>query len=50
MSIHVETNNGIVYLSGTADSKKQADNAIAIAQSVEGVKKVESSIKIAPQG
>jgi len=46
MSIHVETNNGIVALTGTADSNQQASNAVKIAKSVKGVKNVESRIKV----
>lgn len=46
MSIKVETNNGIVSLSGTADNQKQIDNAIDIAKSISGVKSVESSITL----
>ena len=46
MSIHVETKNGDVYLTGTSDNQKQADNAIIIAKSVSGVKSVKSDIKV----
>lgn len=46
-SVSVETNNGIVYLSGTVETKEQADNAIKLAKSVKGVKQVESRLKIA---
>lgn len=46
MSIHVETKDGDVYLTGTADNQKQADNVISIAKSVSGVKSVKSDIKI----
>lgn len=48
MTISVETNNGVVYLTGTADSKKQAENAEKIAKSVAGVKSVNSHIEIKP--
>ena len=48
ISINVETNNGVVSLSGTADNKKQIDNAIIIAKSVSGVKKVSSSVALSP--
>ncbi|HEX4044033.1 MAG TPA: BON domain-containing protein [Gammaproteobacteria bacterium] len=48
MSIHVETNNGVVYLTGIATSKAQLDNAIKVAKSVDGVLKVESTVKVAP--
>lgn len=46
MSINVETNNGIVLLSGTADNQMQIDNAIQLSKSVSGVKEVKSTIKI----
>lgn len=49
MSIAVETNNGTVYLSGTADSQKEIDNAIMIAKSVNGVKSVESHVEVKVQ-
>jgi len=46
MNIIVETNNGVVTLSGTADDQNQIDNAIKIAKSVSGVKSVKSIIKL----
>jgi hyperosmotically inducible periplasmic protein len=46
MTIHVETNNGIVYLSGTATNQEQINNAIHIAKSIKGVKGVESHVVI----
>lgn len=46
MSIKVETNNGVVTLSGTADDKKQIDNAIKIARSVSGVKEVKYTVAV----
>lgn len=42
--VSVETNNGIVYLGGTAENLEQADTAIRLAKSVSGVNKVVSSI------
>jgi osmotically-inducible protein OsmY len=42
--VHVETKNGIVYLTGTATSK-QAKNAEELAKSVDEVVRVESKIK-----
>lgn len=47
MGIKVETNDGVVSLSGTADNQKQIDNAIKIAKSVSGVKEVNSIVQIA---
>jgi hyperosmotically inducible protein len=46
MTISVETNNGVVSLSGTAESEQQINNAINITRSVKGVKSVNSTIKI----
>lgn len=42
----VETNNGVVYLSGTAANAKQIENAIKLAKSVSGVIRVESTVSI----
>lgn len=47
MSINVETKDGVVYLTGTANDKIQASNAAKIAQSVKGVKRVVSHITVA---
>jgi hyperosmotically inducible protein len=46
MTIKVETNNGIVSLSGTANDQQQIDNAIKISKSIKGVKEVKSTIKV----
>lgn len=46
VNVGVETNNGVVYLSGSVANQEQATNAINIAKSVDGVKQVESRIKI----
>jgi len=46
LSVSVETNNGVVALSGKADNDKQIKNAIKIAESVSGVKSVTSNISI----
>ncbi len=46
MTIKVETNNGIVSLSGVADNQAQADNAIKIAKTINGVKEVRSTIQL----
>lgn len=46
LGIGVETNNGVVYLSGKVDNADQANNAISIAKSVDGVKGVESRLQI----
>jgi hyperosmotically inducible periplasmic protein len=46
MSITVETTNGIVYLTGTADSQKQADTAVSLAKGISGVKQVKTTVQI----
>jgi len=45
--IHVDTDaNGVVWLSGTANSQDQIDKAIAIARSTENVRDVKSSLTV----
>jgi len=45
--IHVDTDaNGVVWLSGTANSQAQLDKAISIARNTENVRDVKSSVKI----
>jgi len=46
MAIHVETEKGVVMLSGFVDSKADADKAVKLAKSVEGVTQVKSAIKV----
>lgn len=46
LGVHVSTKDGTVTLSGKAATQQQIDNAISIAKSVSGVKKVESDIKV----
>ena len=47
MQIKVETDNkGVVILSGTAKTQEEADQAVSIARSVEGVSTVENNIKV----
>lgn len=49
LNIGVETNNGVVYLTGTIDNQEQLKNAINIIQGVQGVKKVEYLVnKVTP--
>jgi hyperosmotically inducible periplasmic protein len=51
MNIKVDTNNsGVVTLSGKARSRDEADKAVLIARSVEGVASVENRIEIVPGG
>ena len=45
--IQVDTDaNGIVWLSGTAASQAEIDQAVAIAKNTEGVKTVKNNLKI----
>ena len=46
MAIHVETEKGVVMLSGFVDSKAHAEKAVTLAKSVEGVTQVKSAIKV----
>ena len=46
LGIHVETEKGVVMLSGFVNSKAEADQAIAAAKTVEGVSNVKSAIKV----
>ncbi len=46
-TINVETNNGVVYLTGTSESKTQVENAIKLAKAVSGVKEVKFRVKVA---
>lgn len=46
MAIHVETEKGVVMLSGFVDSKADAEKAVRLAKSVEGVSSVKSAIKV----
>ena len=45
--IKVDTDrNGVVWLSGTANSHAEADKAVEIARNTEGVKSVNSKLKV----
>jgi len=46
MAIHVETEKGVVMLSGFVDSKADAEKAVRLAKGVEGVTQVKSAIKV----
>jgi hyperosmotically inducible protein len=46
MAIHVETEKGVVMLSGFVDSKADAEKAAEIARKVDGVTQVKSAIKV----
>jgi hyperosmotically inducible periplasmic protein len=46
LGIHVETEKGVVMLSGFVNSKAEADKAVKVAKGVEGVASVKSAIKV----
>ncbi|MEH6436153.1 BON domain-containing protein [Massilia sp. DD77] len=46
MKIDVDTEKGVVMLSGFVESKAEADKAVRVAKGVEGVTKVKSTIKV----
>lgn len=46
--VNVETVNGVVTLTGTVDTQAQADNAVKIAKTVDGVKQVNSKLEVKP--
>jgi osmotically-inducible protein OsmY len=46
LGIHVETEKGVVMLSGFVENKAEADKAIKVAKEVDGVKTVKSAIKV----
>jgi osmotically-inducible protein OsmY len=44
--IHVTTTNGVVKLTGTADTQREAKQAVEVAHGVQGVKAVESDLAV----
>ena len=46
LDVHVETVKGVVMLSGFVESQKDADKAVQLARSVEGVTDVKSALKV----
>lgn len=44
--IKVETKDGVVYLTGTAATKAQADAAVSLSKAINGVRAVESKVVI----
>jgi hyperosmotically inducible protein len=46
LGIHVETEKGIVMLSGFVNSKDEADKAVSVAKGVKGVASVKSAIQV----
>jgi hyperosmotically inducible protein len=45
-TVNVETKQGVVYLSGTLKTADEVQNALKLAQTVDGVKRVESAINV----
>jgi len=50
LQINVETTNGKVTLTGTVNSQRNSDKAVAIAGNVEGVKGVSNRLAVVPDG
>ena len=48
--IHVDTDNGVVKLTGTAKSRDEAAKAAEIAKSTEGVASVDNAIQVSQAG
>ncbi len=46
LNIHVDTNHGVVTLTGNAKSKAESDKAASIAKAVKGVASVKNEIRI----
>ena len=46
LQINVDTANGVVTLTGTADSERSLERATQVAQSVQGVKSVENRLNL----
>lgn len=46
LNTHVETKDGVVFLSGTLDNTQEIDNAIAITKAIDGVTDVKSSLTV----
>jgi osmotically-inducible protein OsmY len=47
MNIHVDTDKGVVKLTGNAKSKDEAEKAVAIAKKTKGVTSVSNDIQVA---
>lgn len=48
LDVAVETNNGVVTLTGTVGTAAQADKAAVVTRGVEGVKQVNNNVKVDP--
>jgi hyperosmotically inducible periplasmic protein len=46
LNIHVDTDKGVVTLSGNAKTKEEADKAVSIAKNTKGVTSVKNDIKV----
>ncbi len=46
MEVKVETVNGVVSLSGNVDTQAEADRAVAVAQRIEGVSRVDNQLVV----
>jgi len=46
MDVKVTTTNGVVYLTGVVDNQAEADNAVKLAKSINGVKNVDSKLEV----
>ncbi|MBS0289628.1 MAG: BON domain-containing protein [Proteobacteria bacterium] len=49
-TISVETTNGVVHLTGTADNQAQVDRAVKLSKAVDGVKSVVPEVQIKSGG
>jgi hyperosmotically inducible protein len=47
-SVHVETNNAVVILSGTVPTAAARERAVDLARSMSGVSRVEDNVKVLP--
>jgi hyperosmotically inducible protein len=47
-SINVDTNNGVVTLTGNVRSSAEADKAVTVARGIKGVVKVDSQLSVSP--
>jgi hyperosmotically inducible protein len=48
LQIDVDTKNGVVTLTGSADKSANVDRAVTVAKGVEGVKSVDSKLTVKP--
>ncbi len=48
LKIDVDTKNGVVSLTGTADSAAHSDQATTVARGIEGVKSVDNQLTVKP--